>query len=86
MTGNLSGEEDGDNLHFAPFYTKRGDERPFNQLFAVAYDLILCRCERMGLLAPSPERDIKAIFKEKVFETDGFLVGAETIAYLKWLI
>ena len=39
----------------------------------------------MGLLAPSPERDIKAIFSEKVFGTDGFLVGAETIAYLKWL-
>ena len=40
----------------------------------------------MGLLAPSLERDIKAVFKEKVFGTDGFLVGAETIAYFKWLI
>ena len=40
----------------------------------------------MGYLAPSPDRDIKAIFKEKVFGTDCFLVSAETIAYLKWLI
>ena len=40
----------------------------------------------MGHLAPSPERDIKAIFKEKVFGTECFLVSAETIAYLKWLI
>ncbi len=40
----------------------------------------------MGYLAPTAERDIKAIFKEKVFGTDVFLVSAETIAYLKWLI
>ena len=40
----------------------------------------------MGHLAPSPERDIKAIFREKVFGTECFLVSAETIAYLKWLI
>ena len=40
----------------------------------------------MGYLAPSPDRDIKAISKEKVFGTDCFLVSAETIAYLKWLI
>ena len=40
----------------------------------------------MGYLAPTPERDIKGIFKEKVFGTDQFLVSAETVAYLKWLI
>ncbi len=40
----------------------------------------------MGHFAPSPERDIKAIFKEKVFGTYCFLVSAETIEYLKWLI
>ncbi len=32
------------------------------------------------------KHDIKAIFKEKVFGTDHFLVSAEIIAYLKWLI
>ena len=59
------GEKGGDNLPVVPFYTERGDERPFNQLFAVAYDLILCRCERMGLLAPSLERDIKAVSRRR---------------------
>lgn len=87
LTGNLSYWKLGqDNLRVAPFYTETGDELPFNQLFATAYDLILCRCERMGYLAPSPERDIKAIFMEKVFGTERFLVSEETIAYLKWLI
>jgi hypothetical protein len=90
LTGNLAywklGPDTTDNLRVAPFFTSTGDEMPFNQLFAAAYDLILCRCERMGHLAPSPERDIKAIFKEKVFGTECFLVSAETIAYLKWLI
>jgi hypothetical protein len=90
LTGNLAywklGSETTENLRVAPFYTQTADEKPFNQLFAAAYDLILCRCERMGHLAPSPERDIKAIFKEKVFGTECFLVSAETIAYLKWLI
>jgi len=87
LTGNLSYWKLGqDKLRVAPFYTETGDELPFNQLFAAAYDLILCRCERMGYLAPSPERDIKAIFMEKVFGTERFLVSEETIAYLKWLI
>jgi len=87
LTGNLSYWKLGqDNLRVAPFYTETGDELPFNQLFAAAYDLILCRCERMGYLAPSQERDIKAIFMEKVFGTERFLVSEETIAYLKWLI
>ena len=90
LTGNLChwklGQDEHDNLRVAPFYTEKGNERPFNQLFAAAYDLILCRCERIGYLAPTAERDIKAIFKEKVFGTDVFLVSAETVAYLKWLI
>jgi len=82
LTGNLSYWKLGqDNPSVAPFYTVTGDELPFNQLFAAAYDLILCRCERMGYLAY-----IKAIFMEKVFGTERFLVSEETIAYLKWLI
>ena len=70
-------------MHWQPEFYTTGDERPSNQLFAVAYDFILCKCERMGILAPSAERDVKAIFKQKLFGTKDFLVGAETIAYLK---
>ena len=81
MTGNLSywklGEEGGDNLHNVQFYTT-GDERPFNQLFAAAYNFLLW-CERIGLLAPSAELDMKAIFKEKVFGTKDIFVIADTI-------
>jgi len=90
LTGNLCywklGPDRRDDLRVAPFFTEAEGEKPFNQLFAAAYDLILCRCERMGHLAPSPERDLKSIFKEKVFGTNCWLVSAETIAYLKWLI
>ena len=55
LTGNLSysklGPDGKDDLRVAPFYTETEDEKPFNQLFATAYDLILCRCERMSYLA-----------------------------------
>ena len=40
----------------------------------------------MGRLIPSPGRRIRDIFMEKVHGTDKFLVSAELIAYLKWLI
>ena len=41
LTGNLSYWKLGqDNLRVPPFYNETGDERPFNQLFAAAYDLI----------------------------------------------
>ena len=76
----------GDDLNAAPFYIDTEQSRQFNQIFAAAYDLILCRCERMSLLAPTSLRDIKTIFDEKVHGTEIPLVSAETIAYLKWLI
>ena len=77
---------EGDDLKAAPFYIDTPQSPQFNQIFAAAYDLILCRCERMSLLAPTSHRNIKTIFNEKVHGTDTPLVSAETIAYLKWLI
>ena len=77
---------EGDDLKAAPFYIDTPQSPQFNQIFAAAYDLILCRCERMSLLAPTSPRNIKTIFNEKVHGTDTPLVSAETIAYLKWLI
>jgi len=39
LTGNLSTWKLGqDNLSVAPVSTETGDELPFNQLFAAAYD------------------------------------------------
>ena len=40
----------------------------------------------MGYLVPSPTRTLKEIFQEKIHGTDKFLVSAELICYLKWLI
>jgi len=40
----------------------------------------------MGYLIPNPSRTLKKIFKEKVHGTEKYLVSAELIAYLKWLI
>ena len=40
----------------------------------------------MGYLVPSPTRTLKEIFQEKFHGTDKFLVSAELIGYLKWLI
>ena len=40
----------------------------------------------MGYLIPSPSRTLKEIFKEKIHGTEKYLVSAELIAYLKWLI
>ena len=40
----------------------------------------------MGYLVPSPTRTLKKIFQEKIHGTDKFLVSAELIGYLKWLI
>ena len=40
----------------------------------------------MGYLIPSPSRTLKDIFKEKIHGTEKYVVSAELIAYLKWLI
>lgn len=84
----------GDDLRKSPYFTKTNDSPIFNQLFAALYDLILCRITKMSSLAPSPGRDIDAIFQEKIpkinpedeTERERFLISPELIAYLKWLI
>ena len=40
----------------------------------------------MGYLIPSPSCTLKDIFEEKIHGTEKYLVSAELIAYLKWLI
>jgi len=77
---------DGDNLRAAPYFTSRDDSPNFNRLFAAIYDIFFTKLTNMGRLIPSPSRTIKDIFKEKIYGTDKYLVSAELIAYLKWLI
>ena len=77
---------DGDDLRTSPYFTKYPDSPPFNKLFAALYDLIFSKMTNMGYLIPSPTRTLKEIFKEKIHGTERFLVSAELIAYLKWLI
>ena len=76
----------GDNLRAAPYYTNHDDSPNFNRLFAAIYDIFFTKLTNMGRLIPSPGRTIKDIFKEKIYGTDKYLVSAELIAYLKWLI
>ena len=78
--------DDGDDLRTSPYFTKHPDSPPFNKLFAALYDLIFSKMTNMGYLIPSPTRTLKEIFKEKIHGTERFLVSAELIAYLKWLI
>ena len=81
----LEGDE-VDDLRASPYYTKRPNPPKFNKLFAALYDLMLSKLTNMGYLIPSPTRTLKEIFQEKIPGTDKFLVSAELIAYLKWLI
>ena len=76
----------GDNLRAAPYYTEHDDSPNFNRLFAAIYDIFFTKLTNMGRLIPSPGRTIKDIFKEKIYGTDKYLVSAELIVYLKWLI
>ena len=78
---------DGDNLRAAPYFMSGHADSPnFNRLFAAIYDIFFSKLTNMGRLIPSPGRTIRDIFMEKVHGTDKFLVSAELIAYLKWLI
>ena len=77
---------DGDDLRNAPYFTNHADSPNFNRLFAALYDVFFSKLTNMGRLIPGPGRTIKDIFKEKIYGTDNFLVSAELIAYLKWLI
>jgi hypothetical protein len=76
----------GDDLKAAPYFTKRDDSPKFNRLFAAIYDTFFSKLINMGRLIPSPTRTLKEIFKEKIHGTDKFLISAEIVAFLKWLI
>jgi hypothetical protein len=78
MLGNWRLGASNDNLREPPFFKDTNESPMFNQIFAAAYDLLLCRCERMSLLAPTAIRDIRTINNvEKVHGTDIPLVNAE---------
>ena len=74
-------------MRAAPYFMSGHADSPnFNRLFAAIYDIFFSKLTNMGRLIPSPGRTIRDIFMEKVHGTDKFLVSAELIAYLKWLI
>ena len=77
---------DGDNLRTRPYFQQHNDSPNFNRLFAALYDVFFSKLTKMGRLTPGPGRPIADVFAEKINGTDKFLVSAETIAYLKWLI
>ena len=54
----------------------------YSQLSTISFFKLI----NMGRLIPSMGRSLKDIFKERVPGADKFLVSAELIAYLKWLI
>jgi len=71
----------------APFFVQRQDSPTFNQLFAGLYDLIFSKLTRTSYFIPTANRNIRAIFAEKVHGHDNLeIVGPKTVAYLKWLI
>ena len=87
----------GDDLSKAPYFVLQNsdaDASPLiNLLFAGLFDLIVGRITQMGLLVPSSAdgRDLNQIFMHKLpkikeGERDRYLIGAEIMAYCKWLI
>ena len=77
----------GEQLRVAPFFVERRDSPTFNQLFAGLYNIIFSKLTRTAHLVPTANRNIGAIFAEKVHGHDDlFIVSSKTIAYLKWLI
>ena len=73
-------------MRASPYYTKAANSPKFNKLFAALYDLMFSKLTNMGYLIPGPTRTLKEIFQEKIYGTDKYLVSAELIGYLKWLI
>ena len=80
------GGDEVDDLQACPYYAKSPNTRKFNKLFAALYDLMFSKLTIMGYLVPSPTRTLKEIFQEKIHRSDKFLVSAELIGYLRWLI
>jgi len=81
----------GDDLSKGPYFVGTPTSPEINLLFAALFDLIICRTTKMGLFIPAPNRNIDAIFADKVpqihdDEVQKWLVGADILAYLKWLI
>ena len=79
---------DGDDLRARPYFTQHADsESPnFNRLFAALYDVFFSKLTKMGQLTAGPGRTITEVFGEKIHGSDNYLVSAEIVAYLKWLI
>jgi len=73
-------------LRAAPYYTRTPESPRFNRLFAAIYDIFFSKLVNLGRLIPTTGRSLMDIFTEKVPGKDKFLVSAELIAYLKWLI
>ena len=69
-----------------PYFRMHADSPNFNRLFAAMYDVFFSKLTNMGRLVPDNHRTLADVFKEKIYGTDKYLVSAEIIAYLKWLI
>jgi hypothetical protein len=81
----------GDDLSKAPYFVETNGSPDLNLLFAALFDLIICRGTKMGLFVPSSHRNLDTIFADKVpqihdDEVPTWLVSADILAYLKWLI
>ncbi len=81
----------GDDLSKAPYFVETNGSPDLNLLFAALFDLIICRGTKMGLFVPSSQRNLDTIFADKVpqihdDEVPKWLVSADILAYLKWLI
>ena len=83
----------GDDLTQGPYFVETNKSPPINLLFETLFDLIICRTSKMGLGIPcaSEGLDLDAIFAEKVpmakgDEREKWLVCAEILAYLKYLV
>ena len=78
---------DWDDLQASLYFTRHTDSAPFNWLFAAMYYLIVTKMTNMGYLIPCPSHTLKEkIFKEMIHGMEKYLVSAELIGYLKWLI
>ena len=88
----------GDDLSQGQYFVETNKSPLINLRFVALFDLIVCCTTKMGFLIPSSRdgRDLDAIFAEKVPkvnlaknykpEREKWLVGAEILAYLKYLI
>lgn len=76
----------GDDVRTSPYFREHRDSPNFNQLFAALYDVIFGKLTKMGRLIPVPGRTLLDIFKEKIHGTNKYLVSAELIGFLMWLI